>query len=105
MKKITKALVEVKNNEIVATLKEMNGFIPINRYLDQSGHYDLASIESEKNKYLIVVLKEEYYTKKTKVLFGKVAQVGRFDNITEEDIPEILELANSIMKIDPLLIQ
>ena len=96
----TKALVTVENNEIQIKLKDVNQFAPLNRVIDVSGFYQIDSRSTSNSTYILTVTKEEYYTKKTKVLFTKTSKETGIIDITEDDIEEIREIAQDIMKLD-----
>ncbi len=100
---VIKALAVLEKGVPKITIVPMNGYIPINRYIDEAGFYALDTIKTEKNHYLMTIPQEEVSTKKTKILFAKIGQQNKFEPIIEDDLEELYTLAHQLMQVNPVI--
>ncbi len=87
MKTIKKALLTIGDfNELAITEKDLNIYIPINRYLDEVGFYEFDFINLNGKEYLIVFDESEKYSKKTKILVSRNDELeNKLIDITPDD--------------------
>jgi len=101
MKTITKALVTLQKGDLHLELTPMNTFIPVNRYIDEAGHYALELRKTPHSRYLLTVLPEEVNQPKTKFLIAKYTEDNIIVDLTEEDRQDMLKLAYQEMGLKP----
>lgn len=105
MKNIKKALVQIKDDSLEISLVKMNTHIPINRYIDKTGFYNIDVITTPNHQYLITFLKEEINTDKTKFLLTKIDTDNHQISMTFDDLEEIKALSYTLTGVSPPLIQ
>jgi hypothetical protein len=101
MKTITKALITIQKGDVHLELIPMNYFIPLNRYIDEAGHYALELKETKKSRYLLTVLKEEVEKPKSKFLISKYTEDNIIVDLSIDDQDDLLALAYQETGITP----
>lgn len=103
MNTIKKWLLINDEERLVIEKKDMNPHIPLNRYLDKAGFYQLGSQKIEGFTYLMVYDPSEEGRLKTKLLISKVSDTEGFVDLDEADEETIKLLAKQWMGLETIV--
>ena len=90
------------DNTLQITEKEQSRHVPINRYLDKRGYYQLQVVNVEGTKYFCVYDPDEGEGKKSKILVMKIDTANnRIMSLSEEDRPKVEKIAEAFLRKQP----
>lgn len=103
MQMIEKWLLEIENGELIVKSRPVSKFAPINRILEEVGHYNFEFLNVNGIDYLCVYDPSEQYTKKTKVLVAKTLNDAVVD-LDESDKSNMIKIAKHYFDYEEVLI-
>lgn len=96
-------LIKKEGNDIrVVEKKEVSRHMPINRMLDEVGHYPFKSLSFKNHTYIYTHLEEEIYQPKTIIFIGRFRNVdGKLymEDMSDEDLLYLEIIKREIFKI------
>jgi len=95
-----------EEGNVVYKEREVSRFAPINRVLDEVGHYDLDSIKVNDKIYLVVVKQEESEIIKSIILVARIHKDSsgeRIIDMSEDDIDSLEAIANRFLREKALI--
>lgn len=98
MKTITKWVVSyTKHNEVSITVKEVNPYIPLNRYLDKGGWYKLEGVSIQGTNYIVTSELDELKGHLSQILVTKIRD-KEIVGLTDSDKDNIKYLATIYLR-------
>jgi len=95
-----------EEGNVVYKEREVSKFAPINRVLENVGHYDLDSIEVNGKDYLIVTKPEESEMIKSIILVARIHKDSNGEaliDMSEDDLDSLDVIANHFLRPNPHL--